>query len=181
MRAQPNVERILVSDAMFSKVAQMRYRVYCEEMGFLEKDKYPTHQETDEYDGQSIHVVVRVGNRLVGYARVIIPNGEGLPIFKHFSLPNEHQSDDSCEISRFMISQVHRHKTETRREIFRLLAEEILKIIEEQHVKVVYAVVEDWLYKSLQKRGYAFEMIGEGHRYMGAVTYPTKLILNNQQ
>ncbi len=177
LRAKPKVEKILVKDDLFSKVAEMRYKIYCEELGFLEKKKYPEKREMDEYDGQSIHVVVKVGNRMAGYARVILPNGKKLPIFENFKVPEEKDPHHACEISRFMISKAYRHKDETRREIFKLLAEEILKIVEEQEVKVVYAVVEEWLLKSLQKRGYEFEKIGEGHFHMGAVTYPIKLVL----
>lgn len=175
LKSAPRVERILVSDSIFHKVAEMRYRVYCEELGFLEKDKYPKKLETDEYDGDSIHVAVLIGRRLAGYARVILPREGTLPIFEHFRVPTEANIDQACEVSRFMISKLYRKKTETRREIFRLLAEEILKVVEEQKVKSIYAVVEDWLLKSLHKRGYKFEMIGEGKDYMGAITYPTRL------
>jgi N-acyl amino acid synthase of PEP-CTERM/exosortase system len=177
LKSKPEVERILVSDHLFSKVAEMRYRVYCEELGFLEKYKYPHLKESDEFDGHSIHVVVRVGRRLGGYARVILPNGEGLPIFQHFELPAEEDMQHSCEISRFMISKYFRRKAATRREIFRLLATEINAIIEENNIDRVYAVIEKWLLDSLNKRGYNFKQIGEGRYYMGAVTFPTRLVV----
>lgn len=177
LRTRPKVERILVSDPMFAEVAKMRYRVYCEDMGFLEKEKYPNHQEMDEYDGQAIHVVVTIGKRLVGYARVILPNSHGLPIFKYFDIPKEKDLDNSCEISRFMISRLYRKKQETRRAIFKLLAEEIQRITKETEVKVIYAVIEEWLLKSLNKRGFDFKLVGEGRDYMGAITYPVKLDL----
>lgn len=154
----------------------MRYRVYCEEMGFLQQDKYPKKEETDEYDGDSVHVAVLIGSRLAGYARVILPKNSTLPIFEHFEIPIEDDMDHSCEVSRFMISKLYRKKVETRREIFRLLAEEILKVVEEQNVKNVYAVVEDWLLSSLKKRGYNFETIGSASgEYMNTVNYPVVL------
>ena len=175
---KPKAERILVNDELFSQVAEMRYKIYCEELGFLERVKYPNKKETDEYDGTSIHVVVHVGKRLGGYARVVLPSDKGLPIFAHFEIPEEGDTDHSCEISRFMISQYYRKRVETRREIFRLIAEEILKIVKENDIRHVYAVIEDWLLKSLIKRGYNFEKIGEGHFHMGAVTFPVKLEIN---
>lgn len=178
LKNNPKVERILVSDHLFPKIAEMRYRVYCEELGFLEKEKYPSKKETDEYDGQSIHVVVRVGNRLAGYARVILPNGEGLPVFRHFKLPEEKDMEHSGEISRFMISKIYRHKQATRREIFRLLAGEILGIMKENGIKNVYAVVEDWLLNSLKKRGYKFVVVGEPLScYMNTKNYPIRVTI----
>lgn len=175
LKTRPRVERILVSDEIFHKIAAMRYRVYCEEMGFLEKDKYPKKLETDEYDGGSIHIAVLIGKRLAGYARVILPRDGTLPIFDHFEIPPEHHMETACEVSRFMISKLYRQRTETRREIFRLLTEELLKVVREHKLESIYAVVEDWLLKSLRKRGYMFEMIGEGKDHMGAITYPTKV------
>jgi len=176
LKTRPRVERILVSDEIFHKVATMRYRVYCEEMGFLEKDKYPKKLETDEYDGESIHIAVLIGRRLAGYARVILPHDGTLPIFEHFEVPQEKNMETSCEVSRFMISKLYRQKTETRREIFRLLAEEILKVVKEQGVKNIYAVVEDWLLNSLRKRGYDFEVVGKASsEYMNTVNRPVLL------
>lgn len=175
LKTKPQVERILVNDALFSKVAEMRYKIYCEEMGFLEKKKYSDDKETDEYDGSSVHVVVKVGNRLGGYARVILPNGKGLPIFSHFDIPEEKDMAHSCEVSRLMISKYYRRKTETRREIFSLLVTEIQKIAGENDIHSVYAVVEDWLLESLNKRGYSFGVIGESTTIFNTVNYPVIL------
>ncbi|QQG49879.1 MAG: GNAT family N-acetyltransferase [Candidatus Berkelbacteria bacterium] len=178
LRARPHVERILVNDDLFPKIAELRYRVYVEEKGFLESDKYQHRRESDEYDGQSIHVVVLIGRRLAGYARVILPAEKALPIFEHFELPEEKDMGHSCEVSRFMIAKAYRRKQETRREIFRLLAEEILKIVKENDVKNIYAVVEDWLLKSLKKRGYDFVEIGSpSNEYMNTMNYPVRLKL----
>jgi hypothetical protein len=76
-----------------------------------------------------------------------------------------------------MISKYFRRKAATRREIFRLLATEINAIIEENNIDRVYAVIEKWLLDSLNKRGYNFKQIGEGRYYMGAVTFPTRLVV----
>jgi N-acyl-L-homoserine lactone synthetase len=176
LKARPRVERVLVNDDLFSKIAAFRYKVYVEEKGFLQKDKYPKHQETDEYDGNSVHIVVTIGNRLAGYARVILPADNTLPIFQHFDIPNENDMDHSCEISRFMIAKAYRLKQETRREIFRLLAKEILLVVKENKINHIYAVVEEWLLKSLLKRGYQFKVIGaSASDYMNTVNLPVVL------
>lgn len=175
LKSQPRVERVLVSDEFFARVASLRYRVYVEEKGFLEKGKYRDERETDEYDGTSIHIVVLIGKRLAGYARVILPTDKSLPIFNHFELPEE-DIDHACEVSRFMIASTYRRKQEARREIFRLLAQEIMLVVEENGIKNVYAVVEDWLLKSLLKRGYNFEVIGPpDSSYMNTTNFPVLL------
>ena len=174
-KTKPKVERVLVSDPYFNEIAKFRYKTYCEELNFLDKNKYPDKEETDGYDDNSIHIVVRIGKRLGGYARVIFPREGTLPIFEHFDVLKEKDMEHACEISRFMISKVFRNNHETRRGVFGLLVEEILEAAKENHIKVTYAAVEEWLLKSLVKRKYNFQEIGDGKHHMGAVTYPTKL------
>jgi len=109
---------------------------------------------------------------------VIFPREGTLPIFEHFNIPSEPDIKHACEVSRFMISKLYREKEETRREIFRLLAEEILEVANENHIQVIYAVVEEWLLKSLIKRGYNFQATGDSKHHMGATTFPTRLLLD---
>jgi len=37
----------------------IRYKVYCEEMGFEDKELFPNQMEFDEYDNKSVHFLVR--------------------------------------------------------------------------------------------------------------------------
>lgn len=179
-KTTPTVERILVEDSFFNTIAKFRYNVYCDELGFLDSKKYKDKRETDDYDGESIHIAVKIGNRLVGYCRIILSKSDGkLPVFTEYGLNKRYLIEPSCEVSRFMISKRYRNKTTTRREIFRLLAEEILEVVDECEIKCLFAVVEEWLYLSLKKRGYNFVKLDEGGKdYMGAKTFPIRLKIN---
>ncbi|MGZ8186120.1 MAG: GNAT family N-acyltransferase, partial [Methylobacter sp.] len=59
----------------------IRYQVYCEEMGFENKDDFPLEQEFDEYDNHSTHFIVRhkPTGHWVGAMRLIFKNGQPLP------------------------------------------------------------------------------------------------------
>ena len=37
----------------------LRYQVYCDEMGFEDKDSFPDKMESDEWDDNSVHFIVR--------------------------------------------------------------------------------------------------------------------------
>ena len=37
----------------------LRYQVYCEEMGFEDKDRFPDQMESDEWDDCAVHFLVR--------------------------------------------------------------------------------------------------------------------------
>lgn len=174
-----HLQRFQYNDLIFDEIAKFRYKAYCEELKFLNKEDFPEKRESDKYDEQSIHIVVLSSKEILGYTRVILPTINPLPIFNEFQdvrIKEEGKSDNCCEISRFIISSKYRHKQGTRREIFRLLAEEILKVVNERDIKCLFAIVEEWLYLSLKKRGYNFVRLNEeGKEYLGAITFPVKL------
>ena len=72
---------VLLADTPESKAIHysIRYKVYCEEMGFENKDNFHQKQEVDNYDQHSVHFIVRTKtkkNGLVLYAlfiRMTIP------------------------------------------------------------------------------------------------------------
>ena len=37
----------------------IRYRVYCEEFGYESKGQFPDKKESDEYDQQSLHCLIK--------------------------------------------------------------------------------------------------------------------------
>jgi N-acyl-L-homoserine lactone synthetase len=175
IKANPRVKRVPASGDIFSEISRLRYKVYCEEKGFLKKDNYPQLEEKDEYDEHATHIVVIVKGKIAGYCRVILPNEKGLPIFRHFNINDGVNRQRSCEVSRFIISKAYRKDKLVRREIFRLLSNEVVKVAVEEKIEKVFAVLENWLLKSLNNRGYEFQKIGKGEHYMGAITYPTKM------
>lgn len=63
----------------------IRYQVYCEEMGFENKDDFPLGHEFDEYDNHSIHFIVRhkQSKQWIGSIRLILKNDQLLPIERH--------------------------------------------------------------------------------------------------
>lgn len=71
----------------------LRYDIYCEEMHFLAAENYPTHLETDAFDGSAIHVgaVSKQTDALVGTLRLVLPSPRGFPLFEHCELFDEYK------------------------------------------------------------------------------------------
>ena len=66
---------------------RLRYQAYCLERRFLRAEDYPNRLEFDDFDRDSVHVgVLGAEGQLVGTARIVKPNGAGLPAFRHCSL-----------------------------------------------------------------------------------------------
>lgn len=78
---------VFLADTPESKAIHysIRYQVYCEEMGFENKDDFPMEQEFDEYDQQAVHFIVRhkLTNQWVGAVRLTTPIARMLPMEKH--------------------------------------------------------------------------------------------------
>lgn len=86
----------------------IRYQVYCEEMGFEDKHNYPNEQESDHWDDQSVHFLVRdkyLGH-WVGALRLVSHKGRPFPLETHCQLDeplNFQQYQHSVELSRLCV------------------------------------------------------------------------------
>ncbi len=92
----------------------IRYQVYCEEMGFENKDYFPKKQEVDECDRHSKHFIIRhkQSGHWVGAMRLIFKTDQLLPIEKHCILNETIDKNDSVksvELSRLcLIKEIRR-------------------------------------------------------------------------
>jgi N-acyl amino acid synthase of PEP-CTERM/exosortase system len=101
---------IFLADTSESKEINysIRYRVYCEEMGFENKDNFPKEQEFDEHDQHSVHFIVghKSTGEWVGAMRLIVQKGQALPIMQHCALQEQIGNGDieqSAELSRLCV------------------------------------------------------------------------------
>jgi len=74
---------------------RLRYQVYCLERRFLPAECYPSGQEIDRFDRQSLHVgAMSPSGELVGTARAVKPSEMGLPVFEYCTpFPHETEFD----------------------------------------------------------------------------------------
>lgn len=86
----------------------LRYQVYCEEMGFEDKEAFPEQMETDIWDRSSVHFLVRhkASGHWVGGMRLVTSRNSTFP-FEDWSEPyhrlNEASRKYSVEMSRLCI------------------------------------------------------------------------------
>lgn len=101
---------VFLADTPESKQIQynLRYQVYCDEMGFEDKDKFPDQLESDEWDECSAHFIVRhrYTGHWLGALRLVYPNQFAFP-FEDKCTPDERISAkqylQSLEISRLCV------------------------------------------------------------------------------
>ncbi|WP_018230498.1 PEP-CTERM/exosortase system-associated acyltransferase [Methyloversatilis universalis] len=82
-----------VDEAMRHEVYRVRHQVYCEELGYEEVN--PDHEETDQYDAQSLLIALRAqgSGRIVGCVRLVQVD----PADPAAELPFEHLCSDAID------------------------------------------------------------------------------------
>ncbi len=114
---------IYLADTAESKAIHynLRYQIYCEEMEFEDKNKCPTEQESDKWDENAVHFLLRHKHteQWVGAVRLIFRNGQLLPIEELCpveELSNSRRSfrKQLVEVSRLcLVKEIRRRKTES--------------------------------------------------------------------
>src|SRR6202048_1938769 len=62
----------------------MRFRVYCQERGFLREDDYPDQMESDDFDDLATHLAILDDDgELLGTARLIRYSSRGFPLQRY--------------------------------------------------------------------------------------------------
>lgn len=87
---------------------QIRYKVYCEEMGYENKDDFSNAQESDHWDDHSAHFIVKhkKSGEWVGGMRLIFQYNQELPIQQHVILNENIRNTTlghSVELSRLCV------------------------------------------------------------------------------
>ena len=113
---------LATSQAQVQKAQRIRYRVYCEELGYEPVDKFPDGFETDEYDEQSLHILIthRRSGLAAGCVRLVPTSAFQplLPLEKRFSDTLDPESlavidpdrSTRCEISRLAVDPLFRRR-----------------------------------------------------------------------
>lgn len=155
---------------------RLRYQVYCEEYGYLDKEKFPDKQEHDEYDEFSDHFVMRDKNHeIAALVRVIRNSSHGFPLEKHFS-PNIDISTIErsrlVEISRLIVAKKYR-----KQRLLLFLLKGLYHFAIHENVSHAYSIMDEKLYPLLIKLKVPFKIIGEKSFYQGE-TFPCVVVIS---
>jgi N-acyl amino acid synthase of PEP-CTERM/exosortase system len=179
-------------------IYRLRYKVYCEEEGFLDPRDYPSGEESDEFDPAAIHVAV-YGDDVepMGYARVVTdpPAGEfpfqkfGAETFGGYTYP---ERDKMAEVSRLIIADRYRHPARNEPDMFTSpglmpsrrpprrpggnsalallkLFRSSYQVADEQGIEWLFAAVESRCARLLNRNYLPFRQVGPNADYYGII------------
>jgi len=100
----------LANDFEKKQAFSLRYVVYCEEIGYLPKERYPNKIEIDEYDSVSKIFVVKKKGQVIGTIRVVPNHNNLLPTEKYFNEAKRitKSMKKYAEVSRFVVNRNYR-------------------------------------------------------------------------
>lgn len=176
----------------------LRYKVYCEERGFIPKEMCPDQRETDRYDDRSLHFgAYLLDGEVAGTVRLVkAPTINELPLFKRCAIDREAlpygvNGSNSAEISRLAVSKHMRRRrgdgtyssdspqtqpVSLRSGKRRVCPELILGLYKAMYhetkrsgIKYWFAAMEPSLAKLLSRFYFQFEEIGPEVDYYGLV------------
>jgi N-acyl amino acid synthase of PEP-CTERM/exosortase system len=87
-----HVEAVVADTAAARRIHyQLRYRVFCLQTGFEDPILFPEKEEKDEFDGRSVHFLVRDrrSGAWLAAARLVLPGGGTLPVEQHCGLSRD--------------------------------------------------------------------------------------------
>ncbi len=113
---------LVTTASQIDEVAQLRYRVYCEEFGYERPQDFPDRRERDNFDAHSMHCLVthRRSGHTAGCVRLVCATDElALPLETHCleSLYLDHlesmtlNRDQVCEVSRAAVDSRFRKRS----------------------------------------------------------------------
>lgn len=94
-------------------IQRLRYKVYCDELGFLDASHCPDGYEADEFDPFSVQIAARDSSgSLVGTLRLVLDSPLGFPLERHADeLSGDFRAmprPRTAEISRLIVEKDHR-------------------------------------------------------------------------
>ena len=112
------------TEALLLETQRLRYEVYCREFGFEREEDCPGGLETDSFDAQALHCLIRhrVSAEIAGCVRLVhLADGSRqtrLPVATYCNAalegadphPNDLPADEVCEISRLAVSAGFRRR-----------------------------------------------------------------------
>lgn len=107
------------TDALREEVFRLRYKVFCVENPFEDKNAFPDQLEQDAYDRRSSHILLRENetHQAIGTIRLIRPNhddlGSSFPmqgVCSHDVVQNPDSVRNFCEVSRLCITKDFRRR-----------------------------------------------------------------------
>ena len=153
---------------------RLRYKMYCEELHWLDAANYPEGIEKDEYDQYSLHYGVFKGRDAIGTVRLIPENPCGFPIINVVGGGIISSGErKTVEVSRLLVDKASNlTKYNTITIVIALIKQVYFDGKYKSGVTDWFAALDVYVYRLIRMIGFKFKPLGVPKIYMGSKTVP---------
>lgn len=159
------IEILGVDDPRIHECYKIRYEIYCKKKKWLNEDSYFDEEETDCFDSQSVHLLMKSKDIILGYCRLILPGQLKLPISEY--VKHEYIENKCFEISRLIILD-RMLKKEEHAAFYQFISD----YARAHDYKYALASVDKFLLRLLRSYGMDIEELDVPSYYFGGELYP---------
>lgn len=184
VRAMQNTEReIPGTDLMFKiltdpddvdEAMRLRYEIFCKSMGVADQGDCPDGKDSDDHDPHCLHTAVTENDRIIAYARLILPCEE-FPIENRSGfLPNDFIRSQTIEVSRGFVVKDKCGPGN----IFWHLTKGVYTLCQEDDLDAILSFSTTLVYNGYKKRGMPFRYVGNPVDFHGFTCHPLIIDVN---
>lgn len=177
VRAMQNTERsipgtnlhfkILTDSQDIDEAMRLRYEIFCKNMHIADPAKCLDGRESDDYDPNCLHTAITEDNRIIAYARLVLPCEE-FPIEKVNTLPNIFDRSQAVEVSRGFVVKDKCGQGD----VFWHLTNGVYSLCQEDELDAILSFSTTLVYNGYKKRGMPFRYIGSATKFHGHTGHP---------
>lgn len=152
---------------------RLRYKIYCEDLHWLDSSNYPDRLEKDEYDQYSLHFGAFNDGHVIGTTRLVLSNPLGLPI-KEILGQTFSPAGKAAEISRLIVDGTYD------RSKYNLITIALIKQVyyagkHNEQITDWYAAFDVAVHRLVRMIGFKFQAIDKPRLFMGSKTVPSHI------
>lgn len=183
IRAMQNTEReipgtnltfkILTNQEDIDEAMRLRYEIFCKGMKIADQEKCTDGLESDDYDIHCLHTAVTENNRIIAYARLVLPC-EKFPMERANFLPDIFDRSQTIEVSRGFVVKDKCGPGN----IFWHLTNNVYSLCQGDDLDAILSFSTTLVYNGYKKRGMPFRYVGNSVSFHGHTGHPLIIDVN---
>lgn len=160
--------KILTDPYDIDEAMRLRYEIFCEKMGVADTSENNSKKDSDDFDPHSLHTAVTEDDRIIAYARLVLPCDE-FPIEQRSGfLPNIFDRNNTIEVSRGFVVKDKCGPGN----VFWHLSKCIYSLCQKDELDAILSFSTTVVRNGYKKRGMPFRYIGEPVDFHGFTCHP---------
>lgn len=168
--------KILTDPDDIEEAFRLRYEIFCKGMNTTDPEKCIDGLESDDYDIRCLHTAITEDDRIIAYARLVLPC-EKFPMEWTNFLPDIFDRSQTIEVSRGFVVKDKCGPGN----IFWHLTNNVYNLCQEDDIDAILSFSTTLVYNGYKKRGMPFRYVGNSVNFHGHTGHPLIIDVNQHE